>query len=465
LNVALVNTNRVKPPVAPIGIEYVAEALLAAGHSPCLLDLGFEEDWRGAVSSFFRTTPCGLVGVTLRNTDDCSFATRESFIPFLAAVVGEIRRHTASPVVLGGSGFSVMPTSILVNSGADAGIWGEGEFIFPQIATLLEKNRSWSHLPNLVVKRRGGWHATSRSYGDLNALPGVSRRFVDNRRYFAEGGQAGFETKRGCTGLCIYCADPVAKGAVVRTRSAGSVVGELRSLVEQGIDHFHTCDSEFNIPAWHALEVCESMKAAGLGEKTRWYAYCSPVPFGRDLARAMRRAGCVGINFGVDSGDPNMLRRLKRMHAPEDIQGVVRACKETGIRVMADLLLGAPGETRESVTATVELMKRMEVDVVGVGVGLRVYRGTELARLVKEGRSVENLVDPPFFLEPGLGQGIFALIDTLVAGDERFLFFDPTRPKKNYNYNSNSVLCEAIGKGARGAYWDILTGSPLIGAL
>jgi hypothetical protein len=458
LNVALVNTNTIKPPIAPIGVEYVAEALLAVGHTPFLLDLCFEEDWRGAVSSFFRATPCGLVGVTFRNTDDCSYSTRESFIPFLAAVVGEIRRNTASLVVLGGSGFSVMPSSILENSGADAGVWGEGEFVFPQIATLLEKNRIWSHLPNLVVKRRGVWHETARSYGDLSVFPAPSRRFVDNKRYFDEGGQAGFETKRGCTGLCMYCADPVAKGGVVRTRSARSVAGELRSLVDQGIDHLHTCDSEFNIPAWHALDVCDAAKAAGLGEKTRWYAYCSPVPFGKELARAMRSAGCVGINFGVDSGDAGMLTRLRRMHTPEDIREAVHACKEIGIRVMADLLLGAPGETRESVTATVELMKRMEVDVVGVGVGLRVYRGTELARIVQRNRMVDNCVDPTFYLDPELGEGIYALIDALVAGDERFLFFDPTRPGKNYNYNSNRVLCEAIEKGARGAYWDILTG-------
>jgi hypothetical protein len=129
---------------------------------------------------------------------------------------------------------------------------------------------------------------------------------------------------------------------------------------------------------------------------------------------------------------------------------------------MADLLLGGPGETRESVRTTIELMKSLEVDVVGISVGLRVYEGTELARLAGGDRPADGLLDPVFYLEPGLESDIFPLVDSLVDGDERFLFFDPARPRKNYNYNANSVLCGAIQKGARGAYWDILTRSPYI---
>jgi len=60
----------------------------------------------------------------------------------------------------------------------------------------------------------------------------------------------------------------------------------------------------------------------------------------------------VGINFGVDSGDAKILRRLKRAHTPEDIEQAVSLCKENDIRVMLDLLLGAPGETRESLAQT-----------------------------------------------------------------------------------------------------------------
>ena len=69
----------------------------------------------------------------------------------------------------------------------------------------------------------------------------------------------------------------------------------------------------------------------GLGEKLRWYAYCSPSPFSDELSRLMRRAGCVGINFGVDSGDDRMLRRLGRDFSGKDLIEVARICRENGM--------------------------------------------------------------------------------------------------------------------------------------
>ena len=99
----------------------------------------------------------------------------------------------------------------------------------------------------------------------------------------------------------------------------------------------------------------------------------------------MRRAGCVGINFGTDSGDAEMLRRLGRSDRPEEIAGAVAACHEHGIVVMLDLLLGGPGETRES-TRTLTLMKEVEAERVGVSLGLRVYPGTRFAAEVAAGQ-------------------------------------------------------------------------------
>ena len=84
MRVALVNTNRMQPPIAPIGLDYLAEALNAAGHRVDLLDLCWESDARAAVSRFFGGAEFGLVGVTLRNTDDCGFTSRQSFLPEFA---------------------------------------------------------------------------------------------------------------------------------------------------------------------------------------------------------------------------------------------------------------------------------------------------------------------------------------------------------------------------------------------
>ena len=460
MRVALVNTNRIRPPIAPIGLDYVAEALHAAGHQVHLVDLCWADDWAATLADALDGASHDLVGVTLRNTDDCGYTSRQSFLGEFAEMVGCIREHSQAPVIVGGVGFSVMPQQVLAMSGADAGVRGDGEFAFVALADRLAQGREWRDLPNLVWRRDGEWIANPMAAWPLAELPPMSRRWVDNARYFREGGQAGFETKRGCPGQCIYCADPVAKGKQTRLRPPAAVADEVESLLAQGIDHLHTCDSEFNLPEQHALAVCQEMIRRGLGDKLRWYAYCAPAPFSQLLAGAMARAGCVGINFGVDSGDAGMLRRLKRGYGPEEILEAARACHEVGILVMFDLLLGAPGETPESLTRTIVLMREAWPDRVGVSVGVRVYPGTELAAMVGEEKG--GLVggpdpdEPLFFLEPEVAPYIFPVLEALINHDPRFLFFDPSRPERNYNYNANQRLVEAIAQGYRGAYWDIL---------
>jgi radical SAM superfamily enzyme YgiQ (UPF0313 family) len=290
----------------------------------------------------------------------------------------------------------------------------------------------------------------------------MSRKWVDNQRYFRLGGQAGFETRRGCSGCCIYCADPAAKGKHMRLRPPAAVAHELEQLVEQGIDVLHTCDSEFNIPERHALEVCREITRRGLGDKLRWYAYCSPAPFSHELAQAMRKAGCAGIDFGADHGDEKMLKRLGRDFCPADILNATRWTKDEGMAVMLDLLLGSPGETKRSIEQTVEVVRQADPDRAGVSLGIRVYPGTELARQVQSKDYREGLVggrnisDPLFFMEPQIAADAFEWMNNLVGEDKRFLFFDPSRPNQNYNYNSNQRLVEAIRQGYRGAFWDIL---------
>lgn len=460
--VALVNLNRIKPPISPLGLEYVGEALLAAGHEVNILDLCWEEEPEEAIAAFFSDREYGLVGISIRNTDDCSFATRESFLPGFSSTVETIRKHSGAPIVAGGVGFSVMPEAVMVATGVDAGVVGDGESTLTAIADRCQGQASWEDLPNLVLHRKGVLRRNPVSTVPLSRIPPMSRTLVDNRRYYLEGGQAGIETKRGCPMGCVYCADPLAKGSVTRLRPPGDVVAELGRLLGQGIEHVHTCDSEFNVPEDHALEICGEIIRRGFGDRLHWYAYCKPGPFSRELAEQMRRSGCRGINFGADSGDERMLARLGRDFGPGEILSAARSCRENGIAVMFDLLLGAPGETRESIARTVALMMESGADRIGVTVGVRVYPGTRLAMEVQREDLRKGLVGgsdlrhPVFFLEPGIAPTVFDQLDALVGDDPRFLFFDPGRPDRNYNYNANQVLVRAIREGHRGAYWDIL---------
>jgi tryptophan 2-C-methyltransferase len=467
MKVLLVNSNRVKPPVAPIGLDYLADALRAAGHEPVLLDLCFSPDVERDVGAALASFSPDAVGVSVRNTDDSVLGSDGFLLPGVREIVRCLRDHTEAPVVLGGVGYSIMPEAVAEYCNADFGIAGEGEEAFPRLLAALRDGADLDAVPGLVWWDEGGPRRNPPVDVPPERLPARTRSFVDNGRYFAEGGQAGFETKRGCPMTCSYCADPIAKGRRSRLVPPKAVVEELRALLGQGIDVLHACDCEMNLPIVHAREVCQAIIDAGLSERLRWYAYCSPAPFDDETARLFKRAGCAGLDFGADSGSAEMLRRLGRHFGPADLEAAARACREAGIPFMFDLLVGAPGETPQSVRESLDLVRRAAPDCIGVSLGVRLYEGTALADQVRRteddaaglrGARIDNdrLLRPVFYVSPELGSEPEALLRELAGGDPRF--FLPAGPEAAApaNYNGNDALARAIAAGERGAYWDIL---------
>jgi radical SAM superfamily enzyme YgiQ (UPF0313 family) len=451
------------PPVSPVGLEYVGQALIEAGVPVHVLDLVFETDWKAALKRELAHREPLAVGLSIRNTDDCCFATMKSFLPWNNELITEVRRLTGAFILLGGVGFSVMPEAVLSFTRADAGIYGDGEEVASALAKSLAKGEDISQLPNMVYWHRENIIRNPRVDADLHRLPLPRRRLFDNRRYEQSGAMVGVETKRGCTQKCIFCADPVAKGRTIRLRPPEMVIAELQDLVSQGVSWFHLCDSEFNLPITHAKAICQAIIQRHLGDKLRWYCYCSPLPFDRELAVLMKRAGCAGINFGVDSLCDEQLSRLGRNNSLSDIQPLVRRLHDEAINYMFDFLIGGPGETEATVRSTIEQVKELNVPLAGISTGVRVYPGTPLARAIADGSTKGGLRpetgyaphQPLFYLSP-LVDNALSLIDHLVAGDPRFLVLSTPAAEGSYNYADDDVLGELIRQGARGAYWDIL---------
>ncbi|HEX9050413.1 MAG TPA: B12-binding domain-containing radical SAM protein [Anaeromyxobacter sp.] len=464
-HVLLVNPNRVRPPIAPIGVELLADALERQRIPARVLDLAWSASAEEDVRAALRDRPA-LVALSLRNLDDASAASRVSFLPAHAEIVAAIRRHTDAPLVLGGVGFSIAPAAALAALGAELGVRGEGE----EALALLARGAARADVPGLVWRDGARVRENPPRFVALRSQPAPRRTFVDNARYLREGAQVGFETSRGCPMTCAYCADPLAKGRTLRRRAPESVADELAALAAAGIDVLHTCDAELNTDPAHAEAVASAIAGRGLGGRVRWYAYCQPSGFGPRLARALRAAGCVGVNFGIDHVEDALLARLGRAHRRADVEAARAACRAAGLRVMFDLLLGAPGETRATIARAIEALRRLDPDAVGVTLGLRLYRGTPLAdALAPPGRPARagvraadpELLGPSFFVEEALGHDVGAWLSALLAGDPRFLFLGAAGAGDgaSYNYNGNRALDDAIAAGARGAYWDILRGA------
>lgn len=472
IRVTLINSNRMTPAIAPLGLDYVGGALRRAGLEVDWLDLCLEADQDEALRRHFSGRPPDLVGISFRNVDDCFWPSAAWFVPDLAELVGRVRGLSDAPIVLGGVGYSVFPAEILGCTGADFGIHGDGEESMSQLAAQLRGRRQWQQVPGLVWKADGAVRSNPPAWPETLSVP-TERELADNATYFRLGGQIGVETKRGCHRRCAYCVDPLAKGPAVRARSPLAVAEEMESLLRQGIDVFHVCDAEFNLPLGHARDVCDELIRRRLGDRIRWYAYLAVVPFDADLAQRMARAGCTGINFTSDSASATMLSTYGQPHRQEDLRRAIQLCHEHGIAAMCDLLLGGPGETAKTIQESIRFFQQAGPDCVGTGLGLRLYPRTPIAaRVAQEGPLETNpslrrhytgpvdLLRPTFYISAALGNRPAALVRELIAGDQRF--FEPQQEAPevgapgDHNYNANRALSEAIAAGQRGAYWDIL---------
>jgi radical SAM superfamily enzyme YgiQ (UPF0313 family) len=463
------------PAIGPIGLDYVAASLENAGIDFDLVDLALADQPEKVIKDHFSTRVPELVGLSFRNADDCFWPSADWFVPGLKNTIDTIRTITDAPIVIGGVGFSIFPRAIVEYTGADFGISGDGEDAITELYRQLKAAKRFKEVPGLVWRENNKINSNPPSWPD-SILLGTSRKFIDNQSYFKRGGQCGLETKRGCNRPCIYCADPLSKGTMLRLRNPSEVADEVESLLSQGIDVLHLCDSEFNVPRDHAFAICEELNSRSLGDKVRWYAYLSPTPFDADLARAMAQAGCAGIDFTGDSGSELMLRTYRQQHTREDLTTAVKLCRMNNITVMIDLLLGGPNETSRTVRETIDFIKQIGPDCAGAALGLRVYPGTAMEQIIAEElrnpansgirrkySGPINLLKPTFYISPHLGERPAELVRDLINGDRRF--FEPAletdsltteADAANYNYNENLLLTNAIQKGARGAYWDIL---------
>lgn len=472
----LINTNMMRPPIGPVGLDYIAGEAKRCGISTETLDLCLEKKPEEALKDYFSKHSPSLVGLSFRNVDDCFWPNAEWFVPQLGKIMDTIRSLADAPIVVGGIGFSIFGREIVESTGADFGVVGDGEQAIAALYNELKGSKRFEVIKGLIWRRDGKIYCNGKAWSEPLSLS-VSRDVVDNPAYFKQGGQCGIETKRGCNGRCLYCADPLAKGPKVRVREPAEVADEVQALLNQGIDVLHICDSEFNIPRWHALAVCEEFIRRGLGDKVRWYTYMAIRPFDDELAEAMRKAGCVGIDFTTDSACASMLRTYRHDYFKQDIEAVVRLCRDNGITVMLDLLLGGPGEMPQTIAETVDFIKRIGPDCAGAPLGVRIYPGTGMETVVAAEGEPEanpnikrkydgpvNFFKPTFYIAQSLGDEPAKLVHELIGKDRRFFppMLDSTieslegEIREDHNYNANIELAEAIKKGAKGAYWDIL---------
>jgi len=411
MRVLLVSANRehLPDPIFPLGLAYIAAAVSKAGHEIDVADLCFGrrplDELRAQVARF----EPNVIGLSLRNVDNAAYPLTVDYLALHREVVDVLHAASNAPVVLGGSGFSILPDAYMHELDGDWGIAGEGERTFVALLRALEhdidpstiagvvspavKVKTSSRLP-IQPQRPQNWGEELRPLRDP----------FDYARYIRRGGTGNIQTKRGCVFKCSYCTYPLLEGNRFRARDAADVVDEIEKLQQDYGPHpIFFVDSILNFPRGHVEAICEEILLRKLD--LRWSCYATPIKLDRHQAQLMAAAGCEGIELGTDAVDDEQLARLGKSFNAEIAERANRYCMEAGLKVCQTIIFGAPGETRESVSATCRALRNMNPTAIVAMTGVRLYPGTPLTMsLIKEGKiNVDDVgLLPTFYIDPAV---------------------------------------------------------------
>ncbi|MEJ2040879.1 MAG: lipid biosynthesis B12-binding/radical SAM protein [Desulfosarcinaceae bacterium] len=440
------NPERLPDPVFPIGAAYIAAALKAAGIGCRCLDLCFEENVAGALGQAVREQAPDLIALSLRNVDNVSWPHAVSYLPFYKEVVTLLRSLSQAPIVLGGSGYTLLPQELLNYLKADFGIAGEGEAALVGLAEHLGGQAPLEQLADGRILRPGDFPAP-----DLDRLPRPDRGAFDSALYLRRGGMGSLQTKRGCPFNCVYCTYPLIEGRQVRVRDPKLICDEIEALLEQGLTTLFIVDNAFNFPMNHAEAVCREIIRRGL--VFRWSCYANPAFITSELVDLMQRAGCTSLEFGTDAGCDGMLAGMGKNFSAAQILETSRICHASGMPFCHSLLLGGPGETMQTVERTIAAIDRTQPTAVICMVGIRIFPRTRLAAIAQqEGRirPGEDFLQTRFYLADAIAAPILDHLQSLARSHPTWIF-------PGLQININTSLQQKLRRfGVKGPLWEYM---------
>lgn len=448
------NTEKLPDPVFPLGAAYIAAVSAEHGHAVDTLDLCFLDALRPALDDKIRSTEPEVVGISLRNLDSSSYPLNTSYIDDYKRLVDAVRELTTAPVVLGGAGFTVMPTTIMEHLGADVGVAGEGEIAFPWILERLSRHEPIVSTRDYRCERVNGGvcvNPVARIKNlDITGVP-MRQRF-DMDAYYQRGGALNIQTKRGCYFECIFCSYPLIEGLKVRMRTAKAVVDEIQALREEfQLRHWFFVDNIFNMPIRHAKETCEEIARRNLD--VEWSGNLNPKFVDEELCRLMAASGCKAIEFGTDSGSPTMMVNLKKEFEAADLRRASELCHKYRLKFCHSLIFGGPGETMQTVSETIDLMDELRPTAVIAMTGIRILPGTEMVEIaLRDGQldADDNLLYPKFYIAPALADDLIDRIESYARSHTNWIV-----PGKGIKTNIQ-VLQKLRARKIKGQLWRLL---------
>jgi len=280
-------------------------------------------------------------------------------------IVERWARHLAAigiEVIVGGPHASLDPLGLLSQCpSVHYAFLGEGEPVFPKIVERAVSRRSLRGLPG--VWTRGDYQAVdivrceefNRSpYVELNGLPIAEYWCPDAKRR----PMVTLLTARGCPHRCGFCSSPALLGRKLRGPDVPLVIHQLEVLVEQhGVREVSFVDDVFTLPPRRALALCRAMVDHGL--ELSWFCNARADQITSELAEAMAAAGCHQVYLGFESGSQEILNRINKGTTVAKLERGAELLQQHGIARSVGFVFGLPGESDQTVDASIELAQRV----------------------------------------------------------------------------------------------------------
>ncbi len=306
-------------------------------------------------------------------------------------IVGDIAKAIKESIgediclVVGGPHSSTVPERTLAeNPYLDIAVFGEGEETMLELSNTLDRNGSLSSVAGIAYRSNGTTKLNQARplIRNIDEIPFPAWHKLDmgtylNFNYLFNKKAFPIITSRGCTGKCTFCDAQGVWSGRLRMRSAGNIVDEMSALKSTyGVNHIVIVDDNFTINKQRAELVCNEMEKRDL--KITWECNGRVDRVNKEMLDMMKRAGCIYIAYGIESGSQEILDYTIKKITLEQIRTAVKLTKESGMRVGGFFMMGFPPETEEHIKKTVAFIKELDLDWVSELSMLVPYPGTEI---------------------------------------------------------------------------------------
>ncbi len=347
-----------------IGLGYLASAIESAGHTVRLLDAKLERlDFDNVISEIDNFRP-----------DVIGFTAMTHEINVVSKLVNKLQAAKDIRIVVGGVHISALPEETLkMIPDVDFGIIGEGEESFIKLLSFIENGKNdWASINGLAFRGTNGnitWSYSNR-IEDLDSLP------CPNCKHFPNAKVYNIIATRGCPYSCVFCMQ--AMGRKVRKRSIGNIIYEIENAIKcLSPEQFIFYDETFSVDKKFVHRLCDEIISRGIHKKIKWVAMTRADSIDEPTIKKMKDAGLTYIEFGVESGNNEVLKRIRKGISKEDALYAVGLAKKYNIKVGCDFILGHPYETLETALDTIKFASELNPDIINLGIMVP-YPGTTI---------------------------------------------------------------------------------------